>query len=123
VVPAEIGQHRPFCELVGDEVAGGRGQHDLTAMTGRGDPRRSMDVHSHVTVLVRHRLPRVEPHPHAHLGTVGPLSRCQRQLSLDTRRDRTAGAGEGDEEAVPLGAELVAIVAREAAAQYRPLLR
>ena len=85
----------------------------LPAVSGAGDPGRSMDVDPEVFVAHQGSLAGVQADPHLHLPTVRPVVLGQRLLH---RRRPHAGlhrAIEHDEEGIAFGAELVTAVRGE----------
>ena len=88
-------------------------EEDLPAPADRADPRRSHDVEPDVALLVNRGLAGVQPHPHAHLGTVGPPGRRMCALSLDRGDHGVARAREHEEERVALGVDLDSVARRE----------
>ena len=85
-------------------------------MAGRGDARRAVHVHTHVALVRKERLSRVQAHAHAD----GP--RCKRIVGFRYRCERVGRLGKGDEERIPLGIHLDAAVARERLAQHPAVL-
>ena len=91
----------------------------MAAAPGGAKPGRADDVEPQVALLAERRLARVQAHPHADRGVLGPRVLCVRALRLDGRRDRVASAGEGEEERVALGVDLGPVVAGEASRTSR----
>ena len=80
-------------------------QEHLPAVPGGRDPRRPMHVEPDIAFVDQERLPRMQPHPHAHpAARKGCLRICSRRHSV--RRAR-----EDDEERVPLRVDLDSVVA------------
>ena len=104
------------------EVGVGLGQlaHDprdehLAAVGQVGDPRR-LDHRAPVqVVLERHRLARVQAHPHAQVGRPGER---QRALDLDRAAQRRVGAGEGEQMTVAQRLDQRAPVAGDALGEH-----
>ncbi len=57
-VPSEVGEDGAVRQVSGDELPGGLGQHDLSAVRGGGDAGGEVDVDADVAVVVRGRLAR-----------------------------------------------------------------
>ena len=120
-VPAEVPRVPSLGQLVADQLAGGLGDHDLSAVSGSGDSCGAMHVNAYVPVAVRSRASGVGAHAHSHLYVVRPVDTCQLVLRGGGCSDRCRGGREGHEEAVALGAHLTAVVGGPRAAQDRAL--
>jgi hypothetical protein len=72
-----------------------------------------MDGKPRVAPVARHRLSRVQAHPHLDLDAFGPGVRQQGELALDGRQQSFAGTREGNEEGVPLRVHLIAAMGCE----------
>ncbi len=59
----------------GDEVTRRLRDENLSAVSGSGDPRRAMDVHSHVALLRDHRLAGVQTHTHTDRTALKSIAR------------------------------------------------
>ena len=95
----------------------------MAAPPGRAEPGRTYDVEPQVTLLAKRGLARVQAHPHADRGVLGPRVLGVRALRLDGRRDGVASAGEGEEERVALRVDLGPVVAGERLAHEPPVIR
>ena len=91
-------------------------------MSGRGDPRRPVDIQARVIAVVPFRLARVHPHPHAHVAPFWPATRRKRSLSGHRGGDGVARTREHHEEAVALGGDLGAAVDLERDTKQAPVL-
>ena len=82
-------------------------------------------MHIHADVIRAHekRLARVQPHPHPHLDTLCPPGGSgESLLRLSGGRDRIPRAGKGDEERIPFGVDLVAVVPSEDLTEKLPVV-
>src|SRR6185436_5519811 len=87
-VLAEIAQGDAVWQVAGDERARRIGQQHLAAVSGRGDPRRTMDVEADVVVTAESALAGMEAHPHADDRRLRPRHRGEPTLRLGGCRDR-----------------------------------
>jgi hypothetical protein len=99
-----------------DEVTRRLRDQYLTAMTGGRDPRRSVNVDAHISLLGEQRLARVQTH------TDGELARAQSLLRVRRSFERILRPPEGDEKRIALGVHLYAAVLRERVSQQAPVL-
>ena len=104
-------------ELGGEQVACRLGEENLAAVGRRRHPRCPMHVDADVAVGGHGRLAGVEPHSDTDHRIIGPVVRGERQLGFGCGRRGRAGPGEGNEERIALGTELVASARREDLAQ------
>ena len=88
-------------------ACGGRDE-DLPAHGGGTHPGGAVDVEPDVPVLGRCRLARVDAHPHPRRPALRPVVPDERELRGDGRSDRGVRLGEGREELVRPGVDLVA---------------
>ena len=106
------------CGDPGDRV---RGHQHLAAVARRADARRLVHRHGHVAVCAW--IGQAAVHAHAHsdpsLGRPGLL--LERCLAFGAGEHGLAGVAEGDEERVPLGADLEATMRDPAGPQERPV--
>ena len=100
-------------ELGGEQVACRLGEENLAAVRRRRHPRGAMHVDADVAVGCHGRLTGVESHSDTYLRILGPGVRCERPLRFGSSRGGSAGPGEGNEERIALGTELVASARRE----------
>jgi hypothetical protein len=108
LVLAEVVQPGPVWQRTGDQPAGGIGEHHLPAVRHPSDPGGAVHVHPDVAVAVGDRFAGVQAHPDAYLLVARPLVGGQSALCVDRCGRRVAGTFEDDEEAVALGAHLIA---------------
>src|SRR5680860_1055725 len=101
----------------------GCGQHRLSAVCRGSYPSRPVHVHPDIAVLVSVRLTRMKTHPYPQRNVVGPRVLLKATLPLPRSEQRMLRRSEDDEEAVALGAHLMAVVRIEGCAQDRPLRR
>src|SRR2546423_11617964 len=85
----------------------------MPAVTGRRDPRGSVEVRADIPLLRQYRRPGVKSHPHRKLELA---------LSLTRRLERTWRGRKGDEERVTLRVDLDAGVVLERLPQDAPML-
>jgi len=104
-VPAEL-LNVGIGEVAGDKLGCGRRQHKLAPVSGPGDARSTVDVHSDVAVLMPGRLPGMQPHPNVHPDAVGPVVGVETSLGREGGLGSVRGGGEHDEEAVPFRSHL-----------------
>jgi hypothetical protein len=99
-------------------------RHHHLAAVGRGrDPRRPVHVHPDESILVPDRLAGVQAHPDPDRHAIRPGVPGQRALPGHAAAHRLANRGEHHEEAVPLGAHLLAPAVAEGRAQQGALSR
>ena len=107
-VVAAVEQPGTRREIVLHELTRGPREQDLTPVSGRTDPCRSMHTETDITVFAHDRLGRVQPHADAHMRSFRPLVRCQPSLSGERGRGGILRAAECHEEGVPLGVDFAA---------------
>ena len=110
-----------FTEVAEVEVAveqGARrlGDDDLAAVASCTDPGGAVNIHADVALVRQPRLARVQSHADA------DRPRSERALGFRRGGHRVGGAGENDEEAVPLRVGLDSAVALEGIAQQPVVL-
>ncbi len=103
-MPAEVAHGHAFRQRVRDERSGRLGQHDLAAVSGRRDARRPVHLEPAVVVAGQVGLARMQSHPDAQIGPVGPRIGDESSLRGDRRGDGGARLGEDGEDGVALGA-------------------
>src|SRR5215467_9993333 len=83
----------------------------------------AMYVHANVAFRGQRRFARVQPHAHAHGHTFRPGMSSEGALRLNDCQHRVSSTSKGDEEAITLGIDLVAIPLLEGGTQHLPALR
>jgi hypothetical protein len=121
-VRTEIPQRHIAGKLARHQLAGRGRNQDLPAMTSRADPCRAVNVQARVIALAQFRHARVHTHPHAHIASLRPATRCKRPLPSHRRDDGVGRTREHHEEAVTLRADLGAAVGLERGAKQAPVL-
>jgi hypothetical protein len=104
-------------ELLLHELARRVRQQHLAAVAGRADACGTVDAEADIALAADGRLPRVQTHPHLHLGAVRPLLHCESALRDDCRSKCVVRAGEDEEERVALIVDLPASMGRRGFAQ------
>src|SRR5439155_21215623 len=93
-------------QVAGRQGAGPLGPTPRAAVSGGGDPRRTMDVEADVVVAAESPFAGVETHPHADRRRLRPRSRSEPALCLGSGGDPIEGRAKDREEGIPLGADL-----------------
>jgi hypothetical protein len=110
-VPGEL-RNQPPCRL---------GQHHLAAVRGGTDPRGEVHVLADVTLAVPLRLAGVQTHPYPQWRALRPFVGLEGALRRHRRPHRVVCRREDDEEAVALGAHLLAVRLPAGRPDDRPL--
>jgi hypothetical protein len=92
VVNPQVPQRRSSRETSPCELGGDRREHDLSAVTGRGFSRSSVDINADVATVVHPRRPRVYADPDAQALAGRPGVCVQLSLRLCRSGDRFVGA-------------------------------
>jgi hypothetical protein len=108
--------------LILEEIVRRLREKNLFAMAGRTDPRRAMDADADVIVAGQVRLARVNPHPDANALSGSPCMGRESALRVGSGAHGVDGTSEGDEQRIAFGAELMARMVREGAAQEAAML-
>ena len=120
-VPAQVPEGCPGWQPGAGQLPRRLRQHDLGAVRDRRDPGRPVYVQPHIPVLVPDRLTGMQPHPHPHRNPVRPVMAAQGTLGGNAAADRVNGRAEHNEEAVSLGAHLLAATVPERGPQQGAL--
>ena len=104
-------------------LARGARQHHLAAVPGRADPGAPVQVDPHVALGARHGRAGVEADAQAQGGSIGPAVPGVGALDGDRRAKGGNALGEGDEEGVALGVNLVSAVLGDRRAQDAAVIR
>src|SRR5215470_8121708 len=91
------------------QLTRGLREQDLPTVPGTHDAGRVMHVQANVALSRTLWFAGVQAHAHAHRHPIGPGMGAEGALGGYRSRDGIAGARKGDEEAVPLGIDLVTI--------------
>src|ERR671924_883324 len=103
--------------VVGKKGARCAREHDLSPVGGRANPGAAVEVQPHVVLARARRRTRMQAHPHAHGGPLGPWVASEGALRGDGRSSGLLRACEGHEERIALGAKLAATVRLEGCAK------
>ena len=120
-IRAEVAE-RDALDPVLDELAGRVRQQHLTAVGDRADPRRAMYPQPDVALLPDDGLSGMQPHPHAHLATLGPGVLRKRPLRDHHGFQRRVRAAEREEEPVALRVDLTTLARLSRLPEDAPVL-